>query len=546
MSNDHRRNKMIDNYRKKKEKNKGFDDVINEIKFLQKKGNYSKALTLIDNYLLNNPNDTYVKIYKAMTLFRLERINESIFLYNSILSDQNISNRNKVFAMSQYAVLLSRTNNIDDAIYYFEKVIEESNDLELIARVKLSSLYIDKFQHDKALNILKIDGFNNKFLNVRRAKVYNKMGRHFEALKELNKPERNDYNVFIKENLDDKYIMQEMNYIKGHSLYKLDKYDEALTYLSNATNIKNRDIFFQANITIVRIYLLKNRLDDAIKLCEELKKENISNHYDNIIDELLAKAYLKKSDYLNAEKHYKNAKGNDDRTRRNLGKLELVKGNFEKAEEYFSSLDIKEGNIRAYYEDFHKLALIKFRLKKYDEVLQILDKFEENFDLYDISEMSYEFKRLRLLIEKDNIDTSNLDDFTYSERQIIKYNKKASIEHIYDHHVYNVRTSKFNDYIDIEELFNTIKDKMNDQNITYDDIFDKYIIKYPNIGVNKDNENIHQLAIITLPNTKDIINMYPYDGDESMFNLQELDEKPKVKVKRLSQIEKFNMKYGNN
>ena len=40
--------------------------------------------------------------------------------------------------------------------------------------------------------------------------------------------------------------------------------------------------------------------------------------------------------------------------------------------------------------------------------------------------------------------------------------------------------------------------------------------------------------------------MYPYDGDESMFNLQELDEKPKVKVKRLSQIEKFNMKYGNN
>ena len=87
---------------------------------------------------------------------------------------------------------------------------------------------------------------------------------------------------------------------------------------------------------------------------------------------------------------------------------------------------------------------------------------------------------------------------------------------------------------------------MTKENIMYDSLFDKYIINYRNIGYNSDNESIHQLLVLTLPNTKDIITMYPLDGTESIFTLEELEEKPKVIVKRLSQIEKFNKKYNTN
>lgn len=532
----------------KKPKNRIFMDkqrengskTIDEIKFNHKKGNYDVALVLIDDYLRDHPNDTYVQTYKAMTLFRAGKKEESVENFKKILEQNNMSNRNKMFAMTQYAYVLSQMHNNEDAIYYYEKVINESKELNLIARSKLSVLYSEEENYDEAINVLNIDGYNDSFLNVKRAKVYSKQGRYFKALKELEKEEYNNYNVYVKENLDNKYIEQEKLYLKGHVLYKLDREDEALIYLSNACTIKTRDTYFLAAIDMVRIYFLKLQLDDAINLCEELKKNCDSKHYLRIIDELLAKAYLKKNDYVKAEDQFKNIETSEARKNMNLGKIELLKGNFEKAEEYFSDFDINS-NIKENYENLCKLTLIKFRLGKYDEVLEILAKFDENMDKFEIRHMAYEFRRIRLCINK--IRNEEFGDIeSYSEKQIVSYDIEAAIDHVVDHHYVNAKTSKFNDEINIERLFTEIKDKLSSEKVIYDSVFDKYVLKYPNIGVNMDGENIHQLLVLTLPNSKDIINMYPYDGTESVFNLEELEEKPKPKVKRLTQTDKFNRK----
>ena len=488
----------------------------------------------------------YILTYKAMTLYRMGKNDESSMLFEKVLNSGSLSKRNEIFAMIQYAGLLTRIKNIDSAIYYYEKAILESEDLELIARGKLSNLYAENNDYEKAINILNIDGFNNMFLNTKRARIYSKMTRYKDVLKELEKEEYNDYNVEEKENLDDKYVKQDLYYIKGHAYYKLDKFDEALSYLAKACIIKTRDIYFRANIDIIRIYTLRLQLDDAINLCEEIKKSCTSNYFYKIIEELEEKAYIKKNDYKKAEEQFKNNRELDERTMKNLGKIELLKGNFEKAEQYFSSLDIQNGNARDFYDEYYRLALIKFRLKKYDETLIILNRLEENLDVYEVSDMAYEIKRIKLYIYKKlNKDYSKINDYTYSEKQIISYDINDAIDHVMNNHYYNPRISKFNDNINIEELFNTIKDKMNDENVTYDSLFDKYMVKYPNIGINMDNESIHQILVLTLPNTKDIITMYPCDGTESVFNLEELEEKAKPKVKRLSQVDKFKQKYGN-
>ena len=57
-------------------------------------------------------------------------------------------------------------------------------------------------------------------------------------------------------------------------------------------------------------------------------------------------------------------------------------------------------------------------------------------------------------------------------------------------------------------------------------------------------DTINQLTILTLPNTKNVVTMYPCDGTESIFTLEELEEIPKPKVKRLTQSEKFYKKYN--
>ena len=54
------------------------------------------------------------------------------------------------------------------------------------------------------------------------------------------------------------------------------------------------------------------------------------------------------------------------------------------------------------------------------------------------------------------------------------------------------------------------------------------------------------LKVVCLPNTQNIITMYPtIIGSEEQEKKEIIEEKPKHKVrKRLSQIEKFNAKYN--
>ena len=544
MAHDYKRIKKHLEIRDKKASNFENEDITNKIKYLLRKNNFESALELINSSQKNYPNDMYIKTYKAMTLFKMHKNEESLKTFEEILNRNDLNDRVRVFAMTGYANVLSIIQREDDAIYYFEKILSESNDLQLVVRSKLSSLYTKQGRFNDAINILTIDGFNNQYLNVKRACVYCDEGKFRKALNELDREEENITNITLKEKFDDKYTLQEMDYIRGHAYFKLDEMDNALKYLQNAVVVKNKSVYYKINFDIIKIYILKAQIDDAISLCEELKKGCTSDFYNKTIDKLLAKAYLRKNDYARASEHYNNAYCSEEEKKLNLGSLELVRGNFKKAEEYFSILDEEKYPVSEKYEIYYKYSLVKLRLKKYDETLEILKKLEENIDKYEIRQMSYEIKRIELYVKVQKGEEKDELIDTYSKRQIVYYNKKDAINHVLDHHYYNVKTSKFNNSDIVEELFDNIDNLIDEKKAIYENLLDKYIIKYPNVGINMNGDTINQLTILTLPNTKNVVTMYPCDGTESIFTLEELEEMPKPKVKRLTQSEKFYKKYN--
>jgi len=73
-----------------------------------------------------------------------------------------------------------------------------------------------------------------------------------------------------------------------------------------------------------------------------------------------------------------------------------------------------------------------------------------------------------------------------------------------------------------------------------------YIFKYENCGI-QGEKTLNYIRVIALQDSDEIITMYPY---ENIANLKYIDITPRIKepskqlVKRMSQIDKFNQRYG--
>ena len=532
---------------KKEEVDPVKQEKINNIKFLDRKGRYENAIACLDEYLYEYPMDAYMRTYKAMILSKLRRYFEAREILEDVLENYNLSQRERIFAMNRYARILIANEEIETAIYYYEKIIEESSELELKSRFQLSKLYQFLENKKDALKVLEVKDFNNRYLNVKRAYIYLQFEEYANALLSLERKEKNVSNYEIKESIDDKYISQEENYIKGHIYFKRGQLNRALPYLKNALIIRGRMYYTNAYLDIACIHIMRYEIEEAVNICEELLKTTKSNDAIVKINHVLSKALIKKQDYDKVKEHLNKEVFDDKMTMIKLGKVELLKGNFEKAEEYLKVVDIENDNVNYYFEGFYLKALVKFRLKKYDETLYILDLIEKNSERMELKEMTYEFERMRLCISKSQnkmIDI-DIDTNSYSQRQIASYSKQDALRHIISHHCGENSISKFQSEEQVRQIFDSIGDLLTSENVIYDSSYDKYIIKYSYVGSCKDNANIHQLSVITLPGTKDIITMYPLNGNESNIIVEEHDQPKKNKVKRLSQIEKFNKRYNN-
>lgn len=130
--------------------------------------------------------------------------------------------------------------------------------------------------------------------------------------------------------------------------------------------------------------------------------------------------------------------------------------------------------------------------------------------------------------------------------KLLYYDEDLSREHIREHlwEKDKEKHTLFND-IDIDTLFSNVKKVLpSSKKIQKFALNDIYLFSFSRVGGGNNN----MLKVITTKGTNDIVSMYPTDEitkdyiNDNLY-LEYLEEK-NTKIKRLSQIEKFNKRYS--
>ena len=191
--------------------------------------------------------------------------------------------------------------------------------------------------------------------------------------------------------------------------------------------------------------------------------------------------------------------------------------------------------------------------------LKLLSYQEKYQELYNLYQKNY-------LIIKEDIDIDNAlivfteeqlgiserkrEDYTsYLYKQIIDYKEEDFLEHIKKHQSEHTQMdeqkSLFVPEFPLEEVLIEAKKHIPSTNCLYSGLFeDLYIFKYDEAG-RENYQMTDYFKIYTFHNSPNLITMTPSHNCENLpsIDLNYLKKDKTPKVKRLSQIEKFNKRY---
>lgn len=276
------------------------------------------------------------------------------------------------------------------------------------------------------------------------------------------------------------------------------------------------------NYALLELGLLSVTEKDLIK-AKECFNELLSSEYIN--DECCALLELGRiesfyGDKDKAREYFKrilNIKKNDYYAMMELSRLEAENEHIEEAKMMLSNLIKRDKNKSSSYAR-NLLGIILFNNNEHDKLIKLI--YENNRFVPTLSIIIYLGMKYNVIF---NIDYENIR-YGYTALQLIDYDEYASIEHIIERHTLENDSSKFNSKIDVYKLFNDIKNELTLDNKINKLVFnDIYSIYYPNIGGHGEN----YLRVITLPNSKNILTMYPicgkydidiYDDEEKSFS----------------------------
>lgn len=194
-----------------------------------------------------------------------------------------------------------------------------------------------------------------------------------------------------------------------------------------------------------------------------------------------------------------------------------------------------------------ELYFIYYHLNMYREAMELLPLV---YETKCIRPMSVHFTELVMRTQLGlNVKSKNYDNM-YVYDQIINYNSEEAIKQIKEYKNQNDKRSKFKNDIDLNYLFNLITNNINnDKKVNITDILEIHYFSIANVGY-FDNMPCSFIKVVVIPNTNNIINMYPTNEIDysSVCNIEyEIDKlfpKKEEKVKTLSRIDKFNKKYN--
>ena len=491
-------------------------------------------------YLMDYPNDSYAKSLYADILRVSGKYEEANDIYQEVLIDAKSKKAigNTYVGLAKIEMI---NKNYDEAKKYADMAIE--NGFEFSGSLLLHRIYVSNNELYKALEVLNFndDEINKKYndlIRINRARVYIDVGDIGAAKKEL-KQVNSEFSEYKKQKY---YYLAKIEMVNSN--YK--KADEYIDLALNLDNKKSK-LYLQLLFAKTNILTKLNRRYEVLAICKDIiklsggKKQRayitMGDVYMGRKDDEMAYSYYSKVDdpfvlpYANLK----------------LGSLYIQKFDYAKAYEYLSKIDITQDE-KIKNEVYYYLSLIQFKLRCYDRSIKLIDTI--NKDFLDIREINTLNRMKVYSMVKEGIPFHR-DNYTYTEKQILSYDEELAIDHIFDKHVDNNNyNSRFSETIDVRELFHNIGDKL-DQKYKYGSCdMDLYIIPYPKVGYSPvHNKMINELEVITLPDSKQILSMFPvyYESDKGFcMESEDLDEysNSKNKTKRLSAIEKFNKRYG--
>lgn len=158
----------------------------------------------------------------------------------------------------------------------------------------------------------------------------------------------------------------------------------------------------------------------------------------------------------------------------------------------------------------------------------------------------YEIKRYIAIANKnlgETVEKSN----SYFVKQVSDYSNGRSLDHIMAHYSSENGSAKFSSSFNLNEEYFKIYYLIRDMvpfHRAIDTSVDIYVIDYPGAGVLGDI-SLDKIQVVTVMGTKDIITLYPVSQYTLEYEYEEDFVPKKETQKRLTQIEKFNQRYGN-
>ena len=320
-----------------------------------------------------------------------------------------------------------------------------------------------------------------------------------------------------------KEILFEQQYTKNkvYAMFELGKleadnnnYETAKYYYKSILKIKD-DIFTKKELG--KVEALSRNYEEARKIFESILE--VKNDPQTVLE--LAKLEFKVQNYSKARRLFKSLlKSVLDPTIKpyallKLGLLEYRVGDKIKAKEYFK--EITEERFLNITSEL--LMILEYKDKNY---LEVFDRFNkriknnsnvENLILLGLS------KELNIFFDTDYSKI----DYKYTMDQLLEYDYNDALTHIFSHHCSDNKID-FNKNVDIEKLFFEVKTELKEEKKTNLIVFnDVYIIPKNNVGSNGEN----YLQVVTLPNTTDVITMYPVYN-----NFIEEEEYDKILMKK--------------
>lgn len=235
-------------------------------------------------------------------------------------------------------------------------------------------------------------------------------------------------------------------------------------------------------------------------------------------------------------------------------------GYFNEAEEIINEAEFlfnnnNDSRHRQINEKAFEKLIIQSRLRSlsYQENYKELYKYFKNH-IEEIKEMDFDLGRTLFYCKKKlgKLDLNRREGNSYIFRQTVEYKESDFLEHIKKHmEEYNINIPNPNDCVFYKEfplnkVLEEIKKNIPSEKRLFPGDYDNlYIFKYDRCGKIKEKP-VNYIKVICFHDTTDIITMYPADDCENLpyTDLNYLNEEiTNPKVKRLSQIDKFNQRY---